>query len=484
MIRWSWWIVLLLGSPVAAADWPAFRGIDGSAAANAQPPLQWNEQQGLKWRTALPGPGSSSPIVVGERVFVTCYSGYGVDGSDPGNPARLQRHLVCINRADGRVLWNAAIAAVQPEDPYRGYLTEHGYASSTPVCDGEAVYVFFGKSGVLAFDLQGKKLWQQSVGTESDIRGWGSAASPILYKQLVIVNAASEDRALVALDKKTGKVVWKAEGNKLSLSFSTPALVTAADGRTDLVAAMPGEVWGLDPEKGKLRWHASITPNGNVSPSVVAGAGVAYATGGFQSRGTAAIKVGGDGDVTKTHTAWSSRQSSYVPTPLLHEGRLYCATDAGMALCLQADTGAVVYEERLTLRSTGGGGKGFYASLVRAGDRLYAVSRRAGVVVLATGPKFQQLAQNPPLDDSDFNGTPAVVDRQLFLRSNRFLYCLEEGAAGAITNRVTEAVPVEPPGGIAWYATLERGLAEAKRSGRPILFLSAAPHCAGISGIW
>lgn len=484
MIRASWWLVLMLASPAAAADWPGFRGTDGNAAAAARPPLQWNEQQGLKWKTPLPGPGSSSPIVVGPNVFVTCYSGYGVDGTDPGKPVNLQRHLLCINRTDGAIRWTATVPAVQPEDPYRGYLTEHGYASSTPVSDGEAVYVFFGKSGVLAFDMEGKKLWQQSVGTESDIRGWGSAASPVLYKNLVIVNAASEDRALVALDKKTGKVVWKAEGNKLSLSFSTPALVAASPTRTDLVAAMPGEVWGLDPDKGKLRWHSRITPDGNVSPTVVAGEGVAYLTGGFQSRGTAAVKVGGEGDVTKTHTVWSSRQSSYVPTPVLHDGRLYCVTDAAMALCLQADTGAVVYEERLTLRSNGRGGKGFYASLVRAGDRLYATSRRAGVYVLATGPKFQQLAHNPPLDDTDFNGTPAIVDRQLFLRSNRFLYCLEEGAVQATSIGGAAALPVESPGGIAWYATLERGLAEARRTGKPILFLSAAPHCGGISGIW
>jgi len=306
------------------ADWLQFRGWDGTGTTVATPPIQWTETDGVKRKTSLPGPGSSSPVVLGDRVFVTCYSGYGVESANPGTMEKLTRHLVCVNRTTGKIQWNAEVPAVTPEDPYRGYLTEHGYASSTPTTDGEAVYVFFGKSGVLAFDLEGKKLWQTSVGTESDVRGWGSSASPILFKNLVIVNAASESRAVVALEKKTGKQVWKAEGKKLSLSFSTPALVKTPN-RTDLVVAMPNEVWGINPETGKVFWYASITPSGNVCPAVVPGDGVAFVTGGFQAKGTLAVK----------------------------------------------------------------------------------------------------LARNPPLDDTDFNATPAIADRQLFLRSNKFIYCLE-----------------------------------------------------------
>ena len=410
---------------VGTGDWPQFRGPNGTGiATDAKPPLRWTEKDGVKWETPLPGPGSSSPIVLGDRVFVTCYSGYGVEKA--GSVEKLKRHLVCLDRTTGKVGWTVDVAAVTPEDSYRGYITEHGYASSTPATDGEAVYVFFGKSGVLAFDLEGKKLWQTSVGKESDIRRWGSSASPLLYKNLVIVNAASESRSVVALDKKTGKQAWKAEGKRLSLSFSTPALVKATDGRTDLVVAMPSEVWGLDPETGKQRWRTAIDPDGNICPGVVAGDGVAYVTGGYGTKGSLAVKVGGSGDVSKTNLLWSIGKSSYVPTPVLHAGRLFNVNEDGIAVCYKADKGEIVYEKRLSVKAPGGrASRPFYASPVLAGGRLYAVSRKAGVFVLAAGDTFEQLAVNPPLDESDFNASPAVVGRQIFLRSNKSLYCLE-----------------------------------------------------------
>ena len=398
------------------ADWPQFRGPDASGvSADGTPPTKWTDKDGVKWKTALPGPGSSSPIVLGDRVFVTCYSGVG---------EKLKRYLVCLERATGKVTWTADVAAHTPEDAYRGYITEHGYASNTPATDGEAVYCFFGKSGVVAFDLDGKKLWQTSVGTESDVRGWGSSASVLLYKNIVIVNAASEGRAVVGLDKKTGKELWKAEGKRLSLSFSTPALVQVGD-RTDLVVAMPGEVWGVNPETGKLRWYTAISPSGNVCPAVVAGDGVAYITGGFQTKGSIAIKAGGSGDVSTTNVAWQARTGSYVPTPVLHDGRLMYVNEDGLAVCLKANTGAVVYEERLSVKGSGGASRLFYASAVLADGKLIVPSRRAGVFVLKAGDTFEQLQQNPPLDDSDFNATPAVAGKQLFLRSNKFLYFLE-----------------------------------------------------------
>jgi outer membrane protein assembly factor BamB len=421
---------LLTADPVREAagvgGWTQFRGPGGrGVAAGATPPQTWSGKEGVKWKTPLPGPGSSSPIVLGDRVFVTCYSGYGGGEGRSGSAEDLKRHLVCVDRQDGKVLWKTQTPAVTPEDAYRGYITEHGYASSTPAADAGAVYVFFGKSGVLAFDLTGKKLWQTSVGTGSDVRRWGSSASPILTKDLVVVNAASEDLAVVALDKKTGRQVWKTPGRRLSLSFSTPALVKAPSGRTDLVVAMPGEVWGLNPATGGLRWLAGIEPSGNVCPSVVAGDGVAYVTGGYGAKGSVAVKVGGSGDVSRTHVLWSVGKSSYVPTPVLHDGRLLNVTEDGYAVCLKASDGAAVCTRRLAVRGPGGASRPFYASPVLADGRLYAVSRRAGVFVLKAGDAFAQLAHNPPLDDSDFNASPAAAGKQLFLRSNKFLYCLE-----------------------------------------------------------
>ena len=409
---------------ISAADWRQFRGPNGSgiAATDAQPATHWSDSQNVKWKLALPGPGSSSPIVTGEHVFITCYSGYG-DGSGGDGPEKLLRHLLCVDRTTGKILWDKSVSAELPEDSYSGNLREHGYASNTPVTDGERVYAFFAKTGVLAFDFQGQQLWKVNVGKQSSNRRWGSGASPILWQNTVIVNAAEEGRSILALDKLTGKQVWKVAVDSLELSFVTPTLVECAGGRIDLALAVPGELWGLNPDTGKLRWFAQTRIEGNVSPSVVAADGVVYATGGFPRQGTIAVRAGGKGDVTQTNVLWSSQSASYVPSPVVHHGHLFVVTDQGSAMCMEAGTGKPLYKERLPGLT---GGKPFYASVVLANERLYAVSRRAGSFVLQAAPQFALVAQNKLAgDDSDFNGTPAIVGRQLLLRSNRNLYCIE-----------------------------------------------------------
>ena len=423
-------LVLLAGLtalPALSDDWMRFRGPNGSGiATEAHVPTTWSETSNLMWKTALPGRGSSSPVICGDRVFVTCYSGYG-DGSADGSPEKLVRHLLCLERQTGKLMWDKTVAAELPEDPYNGFLTEHGYASSTPVTDGERVYAFFGKTGVLAFDSSGEQLWKVNVGKQSSNRRWGSGASLLLYKNLVIVNAAEESRSLRALDTFTGKEVWKAESASLELCFSTPALVDCGGGRTDLVVAVPGELWGFNPDTGKLRWFAQTGITGNVSPSVVAGDGVLFVTGGFPQSGTVAVRGGGKGDVTQTHVLWSSEVASYVPSPLVQGGRLYFVSDKGVALCLDAKTGQIVTKEPLPgITSTGRGGKPVYASAVLAGSHLYAVTRRKGTFVLNAGPQMAVIAQNSFAgDDSEFNATPAIGGNQLFLRSNKFLYCVK-----------------------------------------------------------
>jgi outer membrane protein assembly factor BamB len=278
----------------------------------------------------------------------------------------------------------------------------------------------------VAFDLAGKKLWQTGLGTESNHKNWGSASSPILYKDFVIINASEEGRAIFALEKATGKIAWKAEGSALSSSFGTPVLVEG-EGRTDLVFSLPGELWGLNPDTGKLRWFAETGLPGNIAPSVVAGDGVVYACGGFPKLGAIAVRTGGKGDVTNTHVVWSGSISTYVPTPVLHDGRLYFVSDSGFATCLDAKTGGMIYKERLPGASaTGRGGKPFYSSPVLANGALYAVSRQNGTFVLDAKPEFKVVGQNKLTgDDSQFNATPAIADGQLFLRSNRALYCIE-----------------------------------------------------------
>jgi outer membrane protein assembly factor BamB len=426
--RAGWFILAATCTAFAAPDWPGFRGPDGSgiAPANVRPPTTWSETQNLKWKVDLPGPGSSSPIVAGPRIFVTCYTGYGTGGG--GAPDQLKRHLIGIERDSGKILWDTAVAAVLPEDPYSGYLTEHGYASSTPVTDGERIYVFFGKTGVLAFDFDGHQLWQVDVGRRSSNRRWGSAASPVLHRDMVIVNAAEESRSVRALDRRTGREIWRTDGDSLELSFDTPALLDGEGGRGELALSLPGQLWGLEASTGKRIWTAQTGIEGNVTPSVVAADGVVYATGGYPRLSTVAVRSGGTGDVTKTHVSWTSQNASYVPSPVVHDGRLYIVSDAGIATCLDARTGSAIYKERLP----GVSGRPFYASPILANGLLYAVSRRHGTYLIAAGPEFNLVAQNRIAgDDSDFNATPALADRQLFLRSNRALYCIEAAPLAA-----------------------------------------------------
>jgi outer membrane protein assembly factor BamB len=409
------------GTPVAPAQyWPRFRGPDGSGvSSDPNVPTEWSETKNLRWKVALPGPGSSSPIVWDERVFVTCYSGIGQGSSPQG----LKRHLLCFNVTDGKRIWEKEVPAVQPEDAYSGYLREHGYASNTPVTDGERVYVFFGKTGVLAFDLDGNQLWQTSVGTSSANRRWGSAASPILYKNTVIVNASEESRSLQALDRKTGKQVWSADARSLELCYGTPLLVSLKDGRHDLVLSKPDEVWGLNPDTGKLLWYARTELGGNISPSVVARDDLIVAFGGFPATGSVAVRAG-RGDVTGK-IAWSSTKlASYVPSPVIQGDRLYLVNDRGTAYCVEVNTGNVLGEERLPSRGEGAS-RPIYASTLLVHDKLIAVTRHGGTYVLEASPKLTRLAHNQfAEDDSDFNAAPAVSAGRLFLRSNRFLYCV------------------------------------------------------------
>ena len=224
-----------------AGDWSCFRGPGGMGVSDAKGlPVSWSDTQGIAWKTALPGPGASSPIVFKDRAYVTCYTGYLIPGQPGGSLEQLKRHLIAVRLSDGGILWNQAVAAKLPEE---SQIRDHGYASSTPVADAERVYVFFGKSGVFAFDHEGKQVWQADVGSKTC--GWGSAASPVLYGDLVIVNASVESESLVALDRKTGQETWRVSGIKQS--WNAPVLVSTAAGKTELVLGIMGKVLGFDP---------------------------------------------------------------------------------------------------------------------------------------------------------------------------------------------------------------------------------------------
>jgi outer membrane protein assembly factor BamB len=397
----------------APANWRQFRGPGGMAVSKTPGvPVTWSANENVVWRTELPGAGTSTPIIVGERIFLTCYSGFGVPGGENGGQEDLRRHVVCLNRADGQIVWRKEVESKLPEqDDIRD---EHGYASNTPAADNERLYVFFGKSGVFAFDFAGQQQWHADVG--DGLNGWDSAASPVLHGDLVIVNASVESQSLVALDKRSGAEVWRAEG--IIESWNTPLLVKNSAGEIELVLAIMGKILSYDPATGKQRWTCDTDIGWYMVPNLVADKGVIYCIGG-RSGGALAVKMGGRGDVTKTHRIWTGVNGSNVSSPIFYEGRLYWMNDnSGIAYCADAATGEIIYEARVP-----GAGQ-IYASPVLADDKLYYVSREGQVFVVAAKPEFELLATNELEHRGVFNAGFAVAGNRMYLRSNKFLYCL------------------------------------------------------------
>ena len=454
--------VVAVGCPAIADDWSRFHGPDGNGVSLEKHalPVTWSESENLKWKAKLPGPGSSSPIVIGKRVVLTCWTGYAVDPDQEGDEKDLRRHVLCFAQDSGKVLWDREIEPVLPEDSYSGQFTEHGYASHTPTSDGKRIFVFFGKTGVLAFDLEGKKLWQTSVGTGSGAMHWGTAASPILYKDLVIVPAIAESESLVALNQETGKEVWRCNDSAMSASWSTPALADCGDGRTNLVIGVPHEVLGLNPDSGKLRWHCDMPTSRSVRSSALTHDGVAYILETQRDGGgNMAVLAGGKGDVSKTNILWQTTGGSQIVTPVLAENRIYFINGPA-AYCLDAATGKEIYKTSLSggalppetaggPRPGGppgggpgfggpGGGPGFggpgpgggmrpgggmggrpgggpprgivYSSPVLGDGKIYSLTRTGNAFVYAAGPEFKLLAQNHfAAGSGDFGATPAIT---------------------------------------------------------------------------
>ncbi len=479
---------------IAFADWSRFRGPNGSGISEEKEttPTTWSEKENLKWKVPLPGAGVSCPIVVGNRVFVTSYSGYGLNQDEPGDVKDLVRHLVCMDRLTGKTLWQKALPSTVPEDPYSGMgVPQHGYASHTPTSDGKNVYVFFGKSGVLAYDLEGKQLWEASVGKGSDDRRWGSSSSPIVHENVLIVPAGPEGRALIGLDKNTGKELWRLPSDKLGNVWGTPTIAKAG-GNSELVIGAPGEIWGLNPKTGEFGWYCMYLDNGDqFSSSVVVDGEVVYAVEG-RGGGSVAVKTGGKDDVTASKTVWKGRDSSSFASPLVYEGRLYYVSRKVLT-CVDAKTQEKFFEGRMKGMNGevapepggfGGGGGGFgggrppgapggagpggagpgggppgggraggggppsggppsggggragrgggggfgsidYGSPIIADGKLYFTSRNGETYVFTAGKEFNQLSVNRVTTDTeDFSATPAISNGEIFIRSNKNLYCV------------------------------------------------------------
>lgn len=481
-VRSRWFAALvpiaLLGGFADAADWARFRGPNGTGVStDPAPPVTWGAGENLAWKIDLPGPGSSSPIVVGDRVFVTCYTGYGLSTEEPGDQADLQRVLACYSRATGEELWKAEVPAKLPEDEYGGMFAQHGYASHTPVSDGEHVYAYFGRSGAYAFDLDGNQVWQTDCGDGFGAKRWGSASSPILHGDLVICAATAEANALIALNKQTGEEVWRFGEEGWNGCWSTPVIVEAA-GHQELVVAAPFKMFGLNPDKGEELWSSKGIDNDTVTSSPVVAGDTVYLLAG--RGGSLAVRAGGSGDVTDSHVVWSAPLRGSIASPIIHEGRIHWIGRNGVD-CVDAATAERIYQARLQKpeanqvqavappqdpprgprgerdgrrgegrfgreggprggggfggrgRFGGGGGGGRfgqmpYASPVVVGDLMYHIGRDGTGYVIRLGEEFEQVAVNPLGDGEDFSGTPALSKGDLFIRSSKHLYCVRESA--------------------------------------------------------
>jgi outer membrane protein assembly factor BamB len=400
------------------ADWPQFRGPSGNGSASDQTPAKWSDAENIAWKTKIPGKGSSSPIVFGDQIFLTSYTGYGISPDDPGEKTELRLHTLCFDRGSGSLIWDKSIEASANEQPFSRRVADHGYASGTPACDGEVVCAFFGTSGAVGYDLAGNELWH-NTDLGSKTAGFGTASSPVIHDGLVYVNASIESDTLFALDKKTGNVVWKKDN--ITKCWSTPCLAKNERGELELIINQKLTVYGLNPETGEVLWSCKGIED-YVVPVPIAQDGIIYCLGG-RSNKAMAIRLGGRGDVTETHRLWLVNIGANVTSPVLHEGHLYWASDKGIANCLDAATGEPVFRERMPTKER------VYASIVRGGDKLYLTTRDSGVWVLAAKPVFEELALNRiKSDDSFVNASPAISNHQLLMRTDKFLYCIGSGA--------------------------------------------------------
>jgi len=394
------------------ANWAGFRGPSGMGTTEAKGlPLNWSKDENIAWKVAMPGPGASSPIVFGDRIYITAYSGFFVPG-EQGDKANLKRHLLALKKSDGSLIWEQKVAAKLPEEDS---IRDHGFAASTPAADSERIYCFFGKTGVIAFNHEGNEVWRREVGDRTN--KWGSSSSPVLYKDLVFINASVESESLYALDRKTGEVKWQQKG--IEESWNTPVLVQAPSGRMELIVSKKGKVLAFNPETGEPLWNCDTDIGWYMVPSVVAADGVVYVLGGRSGNAALAVKAGGSGDVTDTHRLWTSIKGSNVTSPVYLDKHLYWMHEQrGVAYCAKVETGEVTYEERLERAGQ------VYASALLAEGRVYYLTREGKCFVLEANPQFKQLAVNDLNDRSTFNASPAVDGSRLLIRSDKFLYCV------------------------------------------------------------
>ena len=413
MIRSTLTLILLAVAAAStfAGDWPAWRGPHGTGVADEEDvPLTWSAEKNVAWKSALPGPGNSTPIVVGERIFVTCPSG--AEGK--------LRSLLCYNRADGKLRWAKTVRYGKPEQSHK----TNPQCSSSPVCDGEHVIAWYGSAGIYCYDLEGNELWNKDLGEFDHI--WGYASSPVIYKNLVILNAGPGVRTfLIALDKKTGEQVWRRtlpdatskKADEFRGSWSTPVLFQQ-DGRDMMALSMPKRLVAFDPETGDTVWTASGLSLLAYTSTLV-GDGVVVGMSGYHGPAIAA-KTGGTGDVTETHRLWrhGEKNPQRVGSGVIVDGHIYILNENGVAWCLDLDSGEKKWEKRLD-------GAKAWSSMSAIDGRLYALNQDGTTFVLEVNPEDCAVLAENHLDELT-RGSHAFSDGQVFVRTYKHLWCIEE----------------------------------------------------------
>lgn len=430
--------LVVLTNGMADDNWPMFRGphADGMAP-NGKLPETWSETKNVVWKTPIPGMGWSSPIVWGKKVFLTSAVSEGQEkqpakglymGSSPKNANVHHWKVYCLDLDSGRVLWENEVHKGVPDQTRH---IKNTFASETPATDGERVYVYFGNIGVWCFDMDGKPLWEKKLGSFPTQFGWGTGASPVVYKdKLFIVNDNEKSSFIVALNKLTGDELWKIERKEKS-NWATP-YVWENSARTEVVTAGSGRVRSYDLD-GNLLWEFKGM-SGITIPTPMAKDGLLYITSGYvmdRNRPVYAIRPGAKGDITlkegeekNEYIAWKQPQgAAYHPSPLVVDNRVYVLLDQGFICCFDAKTGAAVYPKQ-RIHSTA---SQFTASPWYSNGKIFCLSEEGNTYVIQAGPEFKLLGQNK-LNDEMCMATPALLSDRLLIRTQGHLFCLKEGA--------------------------------------------------------
>jgi len=398
-----------------AADWPAWRGPTGQGISDEKNlPTKWSAKENVKWKAPLAHQGNSTPVIWGQKIFLT-----------QANKGGSERSLICFDRADGKQLWKKDVAYTEPERNW----DQNWYANASPVTDGVRVVVSFGSAGLFCYDFDGKEIWRRTDLGKVE-HPFGNGSSPILYGELAIQWCGVNEKGrnyLLAVEKKTGKTVW--EKDEAFGSWSTP-VIAKIDGKdqmllgysTDVKGApidKSGFLRGYDPKTGKEQWKCQGL-NSYVYTSPLVGNGVAVAMSGYAGS-SIAVKLGGTGDITKDRL-WlhPSPATQRVGSGVILGEHVYMVDDEAVPHCYEAKTGKDLWKEEQKLR-----GGNTWGSITAADGRLYLLMRSGVTVVMAANPKFEILAENP-LDGNQTNSSIAVSNGEIFIRTFKHLWCISE----------------------------------------------------------